>query len=133
MGPLSLWAGLQNLAQLNVSYVDLVLIHKPCATVAQNNALWKGLMDGKVRALPQPSNKNCTGLAQIVGQVQASDRDFQSKHWAKSRNLGQPCETHLLGVRALLTVRAPDRGADARHRRFELQAGPGPPGAVKRS
>jgi hypothetical protein len=35
-------------------------------------------------------NKKCTGLALIVGQVQASSRDYQSKHWAKSRDLGQP-------------------------------------------
>ena len=37
-------------------------------------------------------SKNCTGLAQIVGQAQAS---HQSKRWAKSRNLGQPSETHI--------------------------------------
>ena len=30
-----------------------------------------------------------------VGQLQASDRDSQSKRWTKSRDLGQPCETHL--------------------------------------
>jgi hypothetical protein len=30
-------------------------------------------------------------LAQIVGQLYGSNRDFQSKCWAKSRNLGQPC------------------------------------------
>jgi hypothetical protein len=40
-------------------------------------------------------NRNRTGLVQIVGQVQASDRDSQSKCWAKSHNLGRPCETHL--------------------------------------
>jgi hypothetical protein len=32
-------------------------------------------------------NKNCAGLAQIIGDVHASDRDAQSKHCA--------CETHL--------------------------------------
>jgi hypothetical protein len=29
-------------------------------------------------------------LAQIVGQVQESNRNFQSKYWAKSYNLGNP-------------------------------------------
>jgi hypothetical protein len=33
--------------------------------------------------------------AQIVGQVQGSDTDSQSKSWAKSCDLGLPCETHL--------------------------------------
>jgi hypothetical protein len=44
--------------------------------------------------------KNCTELAQIASQVHASDRDsqerFSSKHWAKSCNLDQPCETPVL-------------------------------------
>jgi hypothetical protein len=35
--------------------------------------------------------ENCTGLAQIVGQLWGPNRDFQSKCWAKSRNLGQSC------------------------------------------
>ena len=39
----------------------------------------------------EPRSKNCTGLAQIVGQLSGSNRDFQSKCWAKSRNWGQPC------------------------------------------
>lgn len=30
----------QNLQQLKTDYVDLVLLHKPCPTAAQNNALW---------------------------------------------------------------------------------------------
>ena len=41
---------------------------------------------------------HCTGLVQIAGQVQACGRDSPSKHWAKSRNLGQPCENHLAGA-----------------------------------
>jgi hypothetical protein len=36
-------------------------------------------------------NENRTGLDQIVGQLYDSNRDFQSKCWAKSCNLGQPC------------------------------------------
>jgi hypothetical protein len=44
------------------------------------------------RLLP---NTNFAGLAHIVGQVPASYRDFQLERWAKSRNLGHPCETHL--------------------------------------
>ena len=30
----------QNLQQLRTDYVDLVLLHKPCPTAEQNNALW---------------------------------------------------------------------------------------------
>jgi hypothetical protein len=45
-----------------------------------------------MRPVAQRRNENCTGLAQIVGQVQASDRDFQSKFWANMQNLAQPCE-----------------------------------------
>jgi hypothetical protein len=45
-------------------------------------------------------NINSTGLAQIVGQVQTCGRDSHSKHWAKSRNLGEPCETRVRGARA---------------------------------
>ena len=39
-----------------------------------------------------------TGLVQIVGQVQASVKDSQSKSWAKSHNSSRPCGgTHLEG------------------------------------
>ena len=41
-------------------------------------------------------NENCTGLAQIVGQLQGSNRDFQPNCWAKSRNFGQPCTCFVL-------------------------------------
>jgi hypothetical protein len=49
------------------------------------------------RMLGEVWNKLCTGLAQIVGQVQGSGRDSQSKSWAKY--LVQPCETHLTRLR----------------------------------
>ena len=45
-----------------------------------------------------------TGLIQTVGQesiAQASAMDSQSKFWAKSRDWGQPCETHLRLVHLL--------------------------------
>ena len=43
------------------------------------------------------SNENCTGLAKIVGRLKGSiNRDFQSKCWAKSRNLGQLCTNFVL-------------------------------------
>jgi hypothetical protein len=68
-------------------------------------------------------HKKCTGLAQIVGQVQASSTDSQSKGWTMARDSGQPCETHLdveealcerdrvaLCIRAVRTAgHAPDR------------------------
>ena len=40
---------------------------------------------------PKTSNEKLTGLAQILGQVQSSARDFQSKYWANvSQTPGQP-------------------------------------------
>jgi hypothetical protein len=49
-------------------------------------------------------NENRAGLAQIVGQVQASDRDSQPKRWAESRDLGQPGENHLAALLPLLPL-----------------------------
>ena len=45
------------------------------------------------------ANENCTGLTQIVGQLRDSNRDFQSKFWAKACNLGQPGELEPFNVR----------------------------------
>ena len=38
--------------------------------------------------------------SQIVGQGQASKGDFQSKDWAKLRNLGQPRQNHLVATQS---------------------------------
>jgi hypothetical protein len=35
-----------------------------------------------------------TGLAQKPGQLEAADREFQSKYWASLQLLGQPCHFH---------------------------------------
>jgi hypothetical protein len=35
-----------------------------------------------------------TGLAQKPGQLEAADREFQSKYWASLQLLGQPCQFH---------------------------------------
>jgi hypothetical protein len=69
----------------------------------------RGLRCGRVR---WRQNENCTGLAQIVGQLQGSNRDFQSNFWAKSSNLGQPCTifVQVLGV--------PARGSEVQPRRM---------------
>ena len=56
------------------------------------------------------TNENCAGSAQIAGQLQGSNRDFQSKCWAKSRNLGQQC-TLFVTARA---ANAPKGGLYAR-------------------
>jgi hypothetical protein len=48
-------------------------------------------------ARPVRGGENCTGLAQVVGQFQGSNRDFQSKRWAKPRNLGPPCALFVRG------------------------------------
>jgi hypothetical protein len=80
------------------------------ATARSKTALYRACL---------PSAMYCTGSAQIVGQqwgqVQASDRDSRSKHWAKSRNSGQPCGNHLPLRSAPLVLRV--------SRAF----GPGPP------
>lgn len=41
-----------------------------------------------------------TGWARTVGELQVSGTcgDSQSKHWARSRDSGQPCGTHLAGL-----------------------------------
>jgi hypothetical protein len=39
-----------------------------------------------------------TGLAQTLGQLQASDGDSQSKFWANLKILGQPCESQVTVV-----------------------------------
>jgi hypothetical protein len=49
-------------------------------------------------------NENLTGLAQTVGQLQGSNRDFQSKCWAKPRNLGQPCAIFVFALWHLLAL-----------------------------
>jgi hypothetical protein len=49
----------------------------------------------RARTLAALPYENRAGLAQIVGQVQASDRDLQPKGWANLRNSGQPSENHL--------------------------------------
>ena len=59
------------------------------------------------RATP---NENCTRLAKIVGQLEGSiNRDFQSKCWAKSRNLGQLC-TIFVPVQYCSVLHAPKSG-----------------------
>jgi hypothetical protein len=66
-------------------------------------------------------NKHCTGLVRIMGQVQTSDRDSQSKHWTKTRHLGQPSEIHLCaalrGGGAIAGRRALRRGMRSPRRR----------------
>jgi hypothetical protein len=49
-------------------------VYAPAARVVRNTA---------VCALSALPSTNRTGLAQIAGQVHASDKDSQSKHWAK--------------------------------------------------
>jgi hypothetical protein len=48
------------------------------------------------------ANENCTGLAQTMGQLSGSNRDFQTKCWAKFRNLGQP-RTIFVGAGRMYT------------------------------
>ena len=63
---------------------------------------------GKVRPMQSSplalQNKNCTELAQIAGQLQGSHGDFQSKCWAKSRKLGQPCTIFVYGAPAATRI-----------------------------
>ena len=71
----------QNLAQLNTSYVDLVLLHKPCKTAAQNNALWKGLMMAKAENLTRAigvSNYKVPDLEALEGDTPAVNQCLMS-------------------------------------------------------
>ena len=72
--------------------------------------------------------KNCTGLAQIEGKVQAADRDSQSKYWAKSCKSGQPGANHFqpTGFRALVVQAvafAADPGPARRYQRRPRRQG----------
>jgi hypothetical protein len=40
-----------------------------------------------------------TGLAQKLGQLEAVNRDFQSKYWANLQFLGQPCNFRAQATR----------------------------------
>ena len=42
-----------------------------------------------------------TGLAQTLGQLDDSNRDFRSNCWANLRILGQPCEFQVAGPKDL--------------------------------
>eukprot|EP01052_Picozoa_sp_SAG31_P032032 SAG31_NODE_3467_length_4242_cov_1.967415_4_plen_205_part_00 len=71
----------QNLEQLNVSYVDLVLLHKPCPTAAQNNALWKGLMTAKAEGLTRAigvSNYKSPQLEALEGETPSVNQCLMS-------------------------------------------------------
>jgi hypothetical protein len=47
-------------------------------------------------AAPRPAcSLKSAGLAQNLGQLYGSDRDFQSNCWANLRILGQPCEFYI--------------------------------------
>jgi hypothetical protein len=46
---------------------------------------------------PRAANATSVGLAQILGQLQASNKDLWSKCWANLHNLGQPCEFRVAG------------------------------------
>ena len=45
--------------------------------------------------------KVCTGLAQTLGQLQASNRYFHSNCWVNLKLLGQPCELEVVDTSAM--------------------------------
>ena len=79
--------------------------HSPLSTPTHPGAClraaaseWAGA--GLVCGLTQPSlaaNVKSTGLAQNSGQLQDSNRDFQSNLWANLKILGQSCEFRVAG------------------------------------
>ena len=44
----------------------------------------------------RPLRVKVTGLAQTLGQLEAVNRDLQSKYWANLKLLGQPCNFYAL-------------------------------------
>jgi hypothetical protein len=50
-----------------------------------------------------------TGLAQKLGQLEAANRDLQSKPWASLNLLGQPCNFYAIGPWPASAVRPPPR------------------------
>jgi hypothetical protein len=81
--------------------------------------------DGRDAAIAQVEHAKLTGLAQILGQLQAphsiTNRDFQSNCWTSWRFLGQPCEFQVkerigwmgeLGIGCLCYNWMPSAGLD---------------------
>lgn len=62
--------------QLNVTYIDLVLQHFPCGSAAENQAVWKGLIEAKNQ-----------GLVRAVGVSHYSVAELES---IVSLNIGSP-------------------------------------------
>ena len=69
-------------------------------------------------------NEKCAWLAQMMGRLYGSNRDFQSKSWAKSRNLGQPYTVFVLTPSPAGPL-APDAYAQRQFRALRAAAGPG--------
>jgi diketogulonate reductase-like aldo/keto reductase len=70
-----------NLEQLNTTYIDLVLLHKPCHSAAENNALWKGLEQAKASGLVRAigvSNYKAKDLMALQGTVPAVNQCLMS-------------------------------------------------------
>jgi diketogulonate reductase-like aldo/keto reductase len=70
-----------NLEQLNTTYIDLVLLHKPCHSAAENNALWKGLEQAKSSGLVRAigvSNYKAKDLMALQGTVPAVNQCLMS-------------------------------------------------------
>ena len=96
-----------NLKQLNTSYLDLVLLHKPCKTAAQNNGLWKGLEMAKTMGLVKAigvSNYKSEDLEALDGTVPAVNQCLMSVSLHDTKTIDY-CAAHNITYEAYEAMR----------------------------
>ena len=76
---------------------------KPKRMVQRGEALHASAAPGLPPPLPAPplatgGLEQATGLAQKLGQLEAANRDLQSKSWATLKLLGQPCNFYAIAI-----------------------------------
>jgi len=96
-----------NLEQLNTTYIDLVLLHKPCHSAAENNALWKGLEQAKASGLVRAigvSNYKAKDLMALQGTVPAVNQCLMSVSLHDDATISY-CQAHNITYEAYEAMR----------------------------
>lgn len=106
-----------NLEQLQVDYVDLVLLHAPCALGGDkaNNALWEGLQRAKQENLTRSigvSNYNSHHLGALTGDKPAVNQCMLNPKSHDDATI-QYCEENGIQYEAYFALKGCDQKADA--------------------